>query len=58
MGVLVPISLLVRLVALFFVLGMVFGLWVGLGGLRDAGGDRPMAPAVTTVIPPDHLAAR
>jgi hypothetical protein len=58
MGLFVPISLFVRLVALFFVLGVLLGLWVGIDGWWGVvDDDRPMAPAVTTTTTHDNRAA-
>ncbi|MCT2582396.1 hypothetical protein [Actinophytocola gossypii] len=51
-AVLVSMSLLVRMVALGFALGVVVGLWVGVGGRVDGGRAPAPAPTVVTTTPP------
>jgi hypothetical protein len=63
MGVLVSMSTLLRMVALGFALGIIVGLWFGVGGSGDSGStacaDRPAAcapppaPAPATSVNPE-----
>jgi hypothetical protein len=63
MGVLVSMSTLLRMVALGFALGIIVGLWFGVGGSGDSGptacADRPAAcapppaPAPATSVNPE-----